>query len=349
METLSHPADERMELLKRAYRTIKKELKERETEFDEERGSLQREKRALARRVNELEQELCELREAVRARGRTAMECLSEFEQKSAAPARPPASPAPAVVVNSSYQRGMEWADKVMNARDTLSVALSTSGFREVVKESVSALAMPQSVQLQLQRQQQLFEAQAQVQQSLWLDVKQAEAALAHSDAALQAEIAARKQQRNAYEQVLAETRADLDAVQQDLQQLRAARAAQVPTPSTASVAPSYPTPSFRYLPVQAESLCPMSMERTSAQQQLEELASMLRALLHDACDALVRTHPRGVCAESSNARLVHAFPMPLPTSTAPGRESLCAARCGVWGVAVLDRAHLGGGRVPAC
>ena len=34
--------DERMELLKRAYRTIKKEMKDREEDFDAERASGQR-------------------------------------------------------------------------------------------------------------------------------------------------------------------------------------------------------------------------------------------------------------------------------------------------------------------
>ena len=49
---------------------------------------------------------------------------------------------------------------------------------------------------------QDLFEAQAQVQQSLWLDLKEVEAVLARSDGALPTEIACREQQRRLAEQV---------------------------------------------------------------------------------------------------------------------------------------------------
>ena len=262
--------DERMELLKRAYRTIKKEMKDREEEFDAERATNQRERRLLMQRVEELERELAEMKESVRSRGRRAGERLENIERNGqvAAPATvaaPTAAPA-ADKALSSYQRGMELAGKVMNARDTLSAALSTSGFKEVVKESVSAIAMPQSVQQQLQRQQDLFEAQAQVQQSLWLDLREAESALARSDSSLQAEAALREQDRRLCGQALqelAETRAALTSSHLQQQQLQAVLAS-----------------------AQVEMTRSVAQERAAQQQQLGELSQMLCGLLHDACVA---------------------------------------------------------------
>ena len=52
----------------------------------------------------------------------------------------------------------MEWADRMLNARDVFRTALSTS------IESVSALAVPQSVQAQLEQYEERLEAQSQVQ-----------------------------------------------------------------------------------------------------------------------------------------------------------------------------------------
>ena len=141
--------DEKLELLKRAYRTIKKEMKDREEEIEAERAAAQRERRLLVTRVEELERELGEMKESVRAQGRAAASRLEELERQGAAPSRSPAAP-PALdtVVMSSYERGMVWADKVMNAKGTIKSALSST------VESVSTLALPSSVQQQLQRQQ---------------------------------------------------------------------------------------------------------------------------------------------------------------------------------------------------
>ena len=76
----------------------------------------------------------------------------------------PPATPPPASSGDdpmsasmASYNRGADWADRVLNARDVFKTALATS------IESVSGLAVPQTAQLQLERQERVIEAQTQV------------------------------------------------------------------------------------------------------------------------------------------------------------------------------------------
>ena len=139
----------KLQLLKRAYRELRREYREREDEVEAERSEYQRERRQLVTRVEELERELAEMKESVRAQGRAAASRLEELERQGAEPLRTPAAhPAPNNASMSSYERGMVWADKVMNVKGTLSSALSST------VESVSTLAMPASVQLQLQRQQ---------------------------------------------------------------------------------------------------------------------------------------------------------------------------------------------------
>ena len=72
-----------------------------------------------------------------RAERSSASSASSAGESGAASASAPPAS--------ASYQRGMEWADRVLNARDVFKSAISTS------LESVSALAVPQAVQDQLE------------------------------------------------------------------------------------------------------------------------------------------------------------------------------------------------------
>ena len=152
---------EKLQLLKKAYRALKQELERRDESQAAERAAHQRERGLLMVRVAELQRELHELHEAVRSAGRQAAARLQQLERDKTPQATPLAAPAPDAVValcgdgaggaggagacaapaSASYQRGMEWADRVLNARDVFKTALSTS------LESVSALAVPQAAQ----------------------------------------------------------------------------------------------------------------------------------------------------------------------------------------------------------
>ena len=190
---------EKLQLLKKAYRALKQELERRDESQAAERATHQRERGLLMSRTSELQRELHELKEAVRSAGRQAAARLQQLERDKPPEAAPVAAPAPDAVVSlcadsvgaasasappasASYQRGMEWADRVLNARDVFKSAISTS------LESVSALAVPQAVQDQLELQERMLEAQAQVQQSLMLDVREEQGRRLRAEAALSAE-----------------------------------------------------------------------------------------------------------------------------------------------------------------
>ena len=190
---------EKLQLLKKAYRVIKQELERRDESLAAERAAHQRERGLLMSRTSELQRELHELKEEVRSAGRQAAARLQQLERDKPPEAAPVATPAPDAVVSlcadsagaasasappasASYQRGMEWADRVLNARDVFKSAISTS------LESVSALAVPQAVQDQLELQERMLEAQAQVQQSLMLDVREEQGRRLRAEAALSAE-----------------------------------------------------------------------------------------------------------------------------------------------------------------
>ena len=82
----------------------------------------------------------------------------------------------------ASYQRGMEWADRVLSARPSSALSTGLSTFKSALStslESVSALAVPQAVQEQLELQARTLEAHAQLQQSLLLDVREEQARMA--------------------------------------------------------------------------------------------------------------------------------------------------------------------------
>ena len=145
--------EEKLTLLKKAYRALKQELERRDESQASERAAHQRERGLLLSRMSELQRELKELKDAVHVAGRQAAARLQQLERDKPQEATPVATPAPDAVVSSctdsagaasastppasaSYQRGIEWADRVLNARDVFKSAISTS------LESVSALAV---------------------------------------------------------------------------------------------------------------------------------------------------------------------------------------------------------------
>ena len=151
--------EEKLALLKKAYRTLKSEAERRDEAIGAERASHARERSVLSARVEELTHELDELKRAVRSAGAEARERLHALEAGApgAASAQAPVPAADSVVLKcaaaegpsamSSYRRGMDWANHVLNARDAFTTALSTSF------KSVSDLAVPQSVQQQMAHQ----------------------------------------------------------------------------------------------------------------------------------------------------------------------------------------------------
>ena len=157
--------DEKLSLIKKAYRALKAETERREADLAAERAGQQRERGLLVARVDELQRELHETKEAVRKAGADAAERLRLLAQEDGSDAMPPpATPPPASSGDdpmsasmASYNRGADWADRVLNARDVFKTALATS------IESVSGLAVPQTAQLQLERQERVIEAQTQV------------------------------------------------------------------------------------------------------------------------------------------------------------------------------------------
>ena len=196
---------EKLQLLKKAYRALKQELERRDEAQAAERAAHQRERGLLMARVAELQRELHELQEAVRSAGRQAAARLQQLERDKPPQATPLAPPAPDAVVAlcsdsaggaggaggagacaapacASYQRGMEWADRVLSARPSSALSTGLSTFKSALStslESVSALAVPQAVQEQLELQARTLEAHAQLQQSLLLDVREEQARIA--------------------------------------------------------------------------------------------------------------------------------------------------------------------------
>jgi len=163
--------DEKLSLIKKAYRALKAETERREADLAAERAGQQRERGLLVARVDELQRELHETKEAVRKAGADAAERLRLLAQEDGSDAMPPpATPPPASSGDdpmsasmASYNRGADWADRVLNARDVFKTALATS------IESVSGLAVPQTAQLQLERQERVIEAQTQVRAAQFL------------------------------------------------------------------------------------------------------------------------------------------------------------------------------------
>ena len=151
--------DEKLSLIKKAYRALKAETERREADLAAERAGQQRERGLLVARVDELQRELHETKEAVRKAGADAAERLRLLAQEDGSDAMPPPASSgddPMSASMASYNRGADWADRVLNARDVFKTALATS------IESVSGLAVPQTAQLQLERQERVIEAQTQ-------------------------------------------------------------------------------------------------------------------------------------------------------------------------------------------
>ena len=150
----------------------REELERRDESLASERAAQHRERGLLLARNSELQRELQELKETVRAVGKDATLRLQQLEHpRDKSPAAAEAAPAPDSVVSlcadstvqearaasppaaASYQRGMEWADRVLNARDVLKSGMETcKSALSTSIESVSALAVPQAVQEQLEQ-----------------------------------------------------------------------------------------------------------------------------------------------------------------------------------------------------
>ena len=289
---------EKLQLLKKAYRALKQELERRDESQAAERATHQRERGLLMSRTSELQRELHELKEAVRSAGRQAAARLQQLERDKPQEAAPVATPAPDAVVSlcadsagaasasappasASYQRGMEWADRVLNARDVFKSAISTS------LESVSALAVPQAVQDQLELQERMLEAQAQVQQSLMLDVREEQGRRLRAEAALSAEQATGAALRGtaqaaALRQAEAEARlSEGEAAQREAQreaQLAAQREAQREAQGSSQRESSQAMEAS--LALQAREL------KREHEDELHALHRALAALLRDACVA---------------------------------------------------------------
>ena len=289
---------EKLQLLKKAYRALKQELERRDESQAAERATHQRERGLLMSRTSELQRELHELKEAVRSAGRQAAARLQQLERDKPPEAAPVAAPAPDAVVSlcadsvgaasasappasASYQRGMEWADRVLNARDVFKSAISTS------LESVSALAVPQAVQDQLELQERMLEAQAQVQQSLMLDVREEQGRRLRAEAALSAEQATGAALRGtaqaaALRQAEAEARlSEGEAAQREAQreaQLAAQREAQREAQGSSQRESSQAMEAS--LALQAREL------KRGHEDELHALHRALAALLRDACVA---------------------------------------------------------------
>ncbi|EOD12781.1 hypothetical protein EMIHUDRAFT_459632, partial [Emiliania huxleyi CCMP1516] len=201
--SLDEPAqttsEEKLTLLKRAYRALKEESERREATMQEERASMQRERGALLAQIKVLTRDLDGLKESVRRAGAEARERLlangeplGRFSSGAGACPGSVASSSGCSSAHSaggggsegvgSYQKGREWAARVLHARDALTSALSTS------LESVQGLAVPASVQAQLARQAALLDDHAAHSQALWLQLSEARAAVAAAHATTRAE-----------------------------------------------------------------------------------------------------------------------------------------------------------------
>ena len=190
---------EKLDLLRRAYRVLKHDFEDRERALASERAqhaTTITECTALAKRAEAAERELHEVKESVRSRAeaaramlRAAMDSTDGGAAATLGHANTATSPSTTVVSSlspsmvqhdssssggASYQRGMEWADRIMSHATTFSAALSTS------LESVGGLAVPATVQQQLEHQEQLIEAHADIATALSLEAMALERALVH-------------------------------------------------------------------------------------------------------------------------------------------------------------------------
>ena len=133
-------SDEKLHLLKKAYKALKVELERRDEEHAAALAAQQRERSLLMARASELQRELQELKDTVRTARHDAEATLQQLENPSQDKEQddkkqPPQqqggkeqpaknSGMPAAV---SYQHGMEWADRMLNAKNVFKTALSTS------------------------------------------------------------------------------------------------------------------------------------------------------------------------------------------------------------------------------
>jgi hypothetical protein len=160
--------DQKLDLLRRAYRVLKHEFEERERSLAAERAahaSTIAERAALTTRAEAAEKQVRELKQLMSKRVQAANAIVSRTNSNAV---RDPAQATSTDEDNadagsgmlSSYERGMEWADRIMSHATIFSAALTTS------LESVSSLTVPAAVQAQLDRQEEMIEAQTHLLQA---------------------------------------------------------------------------------------------------------------------------------------------------------------------------------------
>ena len=207
-------SDEKLHLLKKAYKALKVELKRRDEEHAAALAAQHRERSLLMARASELQRELQELKDTVRTARHDAEATLQQLENPSQEKVQDQEKPhqqggkeqpASAALQNSgmpaaaSYQHGMEWADRMLNAKNVFQTALSTS------LEQVGALAVPAAVQQQIDEREKRLEASTKVQQSLWVELKEAQAVRQQAETALKAAQAANGLLREAADRAAAQ------------------------------------------------------------------------------------------------------------------------------------------------
>ena len=198
-------------LLKRAYRVIK-------ADFEKSQSQLAAEKAAHAltlARAERAEQKLLELQQSVAANAQRAHATLRAHAAPSenAPSALPPAAaPSSSEGDGSSYDSGAAFADRLLSGVSLFSSALSTT------IESVSEVAIPPSVQQQLDSHQEVVEAHEQLHRTAWLEIKELENALVAADAAARRERQALRMQVEEEENTLKQKRAEREARRQQRQ-----------------------------------------------------------------------------------------------------------------------------------
>ena len=175
----------KLDLLRRAYRVLKHNFDESERALAAERAaraSAVGELAGLLQRTEAAEREARELKASVHTRAASAHSSLQRHQRTFAEPGVD--SGGSSTGGGGSYQRGMEWADRILSHATLFSSAFSTS------LDLHGGLAVPLAVQQRLEQQEQLLSAHTDLVQSLALEVREMEAAMVNSDVRARQELA---------------------------------------------------------------------------------------------------------------------------------------------------------------
>ena len=175
----------KLDLLRRAYRVLKHDFDESERALAAERAaraSAVGELAGLLQRTEAAEREARELKASVHTRAASAHSSLQRHQRTFAEPGVD--SGGSSTGGGGSYQRGMEWADRILSHATLFSSAFSTS------LDLHGGLAVPLAVQQRLEQQEQLLSAHTDLVQSLALEVREMEAAMVNSDVRARQELA---------------------------------------------------------------------------------------------------------------------------------------------------------------